>query len=76
MQPRRQALGAPLGASYRQQGGPRGGRLVRVWLFPDKDPLEVLPDLPVEHAVEQEDEEALGRGAAGQQRSQALWPQH
>lgn len=33
-----------------------------MWLLPGKDPLQVLPDLPVEHAVEQEDEEALDRG--------------
>lgn len=52
-----------LGSAYGQQGGPRGGRVVRVQLLPGKCPLQVLPDLPVEHAVEQEDEETLGVGA-------------
>lgn len=47
------------GASYRQQGGPRGGRVVRVRLPPGEHPLQVLPHLPVEHAVEQQHAEAL-----------------
>lgn len=51
------------GAAYRQQRGPRGGGVVQVQLLPSKRRLQVLPDLPVEHAVEQEDEETLEGGA-------------
>lgn len=67
---------ASLGASYRQQGGPRGGRVIRMWLFPGKDPLQVLPDVPVEHAVEQEDEEALDRGRRVRKEAKARSPPH
>ena len=57
----------PAGAPYRQQGGPRGGRVIGVWLLPGEHASQVFPDLPVEHAVQQEHRQAL-RGGAGSAR--------